>query len=234
MKKHILTLGLAIIALTQANAQSMSIGPEAGVNLSTMTAKYNGVENSGEYLPGLKIGGVFDIGLSPMLSLQPGLFFQMKGYKNDFSSTVVINNLTYNQTENATVRANYLEIPLNLQLNINAGPGDFFVGAGPYAAFAIGGSISTKTSRTLAIGTDGTTTTTEHSRDLEVGENAATDDIKGTDVGLNLNTGFKWHSGLLVRGNAGFGLMNIQPGGNDMNLLRNFSVALSVGYMFGL
>jgi hypothetical protein len=234
MKKHILTLGLALIALTEANAQSMSIGPEAGLNLSTMMAKYNGVTNTGEYLPGLKIGGIFDIGLSPMLSLQPGLMFQMKGYKNDFTSTVVINNLTYQQTEEATVRANYLEIPLNLQLNINAGRGDFFVGAGPYAAFALGGSVNSKDTRTLATNTEGTTTTTEHSRDLEVGENVATDDIMGTDVGLNINTGYKWNSGLLIRGNAGFGLMNIQPGGDDMNSLRNFTVGLSVGYLFGL
>lgn len=234
MKKHILTLGLAIIALTQANAQRLGIGPEAGVNLSTMTAKYNGSQNSGEYLPGLKIGGIFDIGLSPMLSLQPGLLFQMKGYKNDFTSTVVVNNLTYRQTEEATVRANYLEVPLNLQLNIAAGSGDFFVSAGPYAAFAMGGSVNSKTTRTLDMGTEGTTTTTERDRDLEIGDNAATDDITSTDVGLNINTGYRWNSGWLIRGNAGFGLTNIQPGGDDMNSLHNFSVALSVGYLFGL
>jgi len=56
----------------------------------------------------------------------------------------------------------------------------------------------------------------------------------GTDVGLNLNTGYMWNSGLFLRANGGFGLMNIQPGGDDMNSLRNFSVALSVGYLFGL
>lgn len=234
MKKHILTLGLAAIALTQVNAQSMGIGPEAGISFSTMTAKYNGVENSGEYLPGLKVGGVIDIGLTDMLSLQPGLMFQMKGYKNDFTRTVIINSLTYRETEEATVRANYLEIPLNLQLNLSAGKGNFFVGAGPYAAFALGGAVESKTTRTLAMGTEGTSTTTERSRDLEVGDNIATDDIMGTDVGLNLNTGYMWYSGLYLRGNAGFGLMNIQPGGDDMNSLRNFSFALTVGYLFGM
>jgi len=173
MKKHILTLGLAIIALGQANAQRMGIGPEAGINLSTMTAKYNNVENSGEYLPGLKIGGVFEIGLSNIISLQPGLLFQMKGYRNDFTRMVVINNLTYQETEEAKVRANYLEIPLNLQFNFDAGPGNFFVGVGPYAAFAIGGEVESTTTRMLAVGNDGTTTTTERSRSLEIGDNAA-------------------------------------------------------------
>ncbi len=234
MKKHILTLGLALMALSQSNAQSMAIGPEAGVNLSTMTYKHNGANNSGEYLPGLKVGGVFDIGLSRMLSLQPGLLFQMKGYKNDFTSTVVINNLSYQQTQEQTLRANYLEIPLNLQLNLDAGPGYFFVGAGPYAAFALGGTVDSKTTRTLAMGTEGTSTTTETSHSLNVGDNVATDDVMGTDVGLNINTGYRWNSGLFLRGNAGFGLMNIQPGGDDMNSLHNFSVALSVGYLFGL
>jgi hypothetical protein len=233
MKKYILTLGLAALGATQVNAQSLAIGPEAGISLSTMSAKYNGVENNGEYLPGLKIGAVMDIGITPMISIQPGLYYQMKGYKNDFTNNIAVGGLVYQETNTATVRANYLEVPLNVQFNFDAGMGQFFVGVGPYAAFALGGKVESERVRILTNGTDGTSSTTTTSRELNIGDKLG-DDIKSTDIGLNINTGYKWNSGLMVRGNAGFGLANLQPMGNDNNTLKNFSVALTIGYLFGI
>jgi hypothetical protein len=233
MKKYILTLGIAALGACQVNAQSMGIGIEGGVNLSTMTAKYNGVENTGEYLPGLKLGAIMDIGITDMISIQPGLFYQMKGYKNDFTNTVILEGALWQEERRATLRAHYLEVPLNVQLNLAAGAGTFFVGLGPYAAFALGGNVESEVTRTLATGVGGITTQSNSSRDLNIGDDPG-DDIVSTDIGLNLNTGYKWNSGLYLRGNAGFGLSNLQPMGNDNNSLRNFSVALSIGYLFGM
>lgn len=233
MKKYILTLGIAALGAGQVNAQSMGIGLEGGVNLSTMAAKYNGVENSGEYLPGLKVGGLMDIGITPMISIQPGLYYQMKGYRNDFTTSLNIGGLSYQETNSATVRVNYLEVPLNVQFNFAAGRGNFFVGVGPYAAFALSGKVESERVRVLTNGNDGTTTQQSSSRDLNIGSELG-DDIVATDIGLNLNTGYKWDGGLFLRGNAGFGLSNLQPMGNENNSLKNFSIALSIGYLFGM
>ena len=163
-----------------------------------------------------------------MLSFQPGLFFNQKGTKDKYSygqgnDRVYVNN---------KVRVNYLEIPLNLQLKFGRPyRGQFFIGGGPYLAFAIGGEIDAR--ETLRTDNGNSIVLVDDEYDLEIGDDEFDDDIKGSDAGINLNLGFMAPRGFFVRGNTGIGLANILPGGNDDYDWKNFSLSLTVGMLFG-
>jgi hypothetical protein len=234
MKKCILFISFVIGGLSAANAQTLMGGPEVGLNISTISQQVNGSKRSNEMLPGLKIGGVLDIGATSHFSIQPGLYFSMKGYKNDYTRTVVLNKLTYTEYYNETIMLNYLEIPINFlyKSGLYSG-GRFFVGGGPYVAVATNGKIKTELTRELQSGGDGSSVKETKEHNLDIGTNVAHDDIRPADAGLNLTGGYEFRSGLFVRGNAALGLANIQPSGNANTSMRNMTIGVSVGYLFG-
>jgi hypothetical protein len=234
MKKYFLSVAIIIGGLSQTQAQVVMGGPEVGLNISTLSQKVNGNKVSNEMLPGLKIGGVLDIGVTHHFSIQPGVFYSMKGYKNDYTRTVVLNNLTYTRYDKQEVTLSYLEVPINFlyKSSLYSG-GRFFIGGGPYVAAAIGGKVKIESERVLTNNGDGTRIKETSERSISTGSSAANDDIKPADVGLNLTGGYEFGNGIFLRANAAMGLVNIQPGGDDNNSLRNLTVGLSVGYMFG-
>jgi hypothetical protein len=230
-------LSLAFIALsfvlyTKSSAQCISVGPEVGINFSNMHERINGLKVSGDALAGLKIGGIVDIAFARHVSFQPGLFYSMKGFSSHYVSNVVVGGATYRQVDDARVRANYLELPLNFEFKFSAARhGNVFLGIGPYFAAAVGGKIRNERTRTL-LTNDNVGSYELTRRPLEIGGSSIADDITPIDAGLNFNAGYECHSGLFFRGNLGAGLANIRPDGNEDNSLRNICFSLSVGYLF--
>lgn len=228
MKKLLLFVVLAL-GSAGASAQWIRVGPEVGANWSRFNVDDPYADNAdfGARI-GWKVGGIVDIGFDRMFSIQPGVFFNQKGSTDKYSEHLGGTYATYNNK----VRVNYLELPLNFQLKFGRPRrGQFFIGAGPYVAFAIGGEV--KERRTLRENNGTPIVTTSDQYDLEIGDNAQRDDIKGTDAGLNLNLGFQAPRGFFIRGNSGIGLTNIVPGGGDDYTWKNLSMSLTVGMLFG-
>lgn len=235
MKKIVLLLSLAICGVEQTKAQTVSVGPEIGLNLSNTSTRVNGIKNSNEWLPGVKVGGIVDIGFARSVSFQPGLYFVMKGSKNDYVNIVQINNLSYRESGEARMRMNYIEMPMNLQFKLWAPDGgNFFFGAGPYLAVALGGEVSSEYTRTLVNVNNGDAGVyaESNSRTLEIGDNPALDDIQPLDAGLNFNAGYEFRNGLFLRANMGAGLANVRPNGDSDNYIRNWGLGFSLGYLF--
>ncbi len=235
MKKITFLLVAGIFSFCCSYAQYLGIAPEIGVNFANLKTRVNGIDGTDQARAGLKIGGVVDIGITRYFSFQPGIFYSVKGSKSDYiaSQTNEAGIITTNEVSNE-YRINYLEIPLNLQFKFGRmASGYFFAGGGPYIAFALSGKVTTDNITTVDR-PNGVITTTDRSTEssLRIGDNANTDDIRNGDVGLNLNAGYQFTQGLFLRGNAGIGFMNIMPGGDMNNYMRNNSFALSVGYMF--
>ena len=90
------------------------------MNFSTLTVSGGGLSLNSTTKTGFHIGGLVDIGLSDVLSLQPGAFYSTKG---GGSGTL-----------------GYIEIPVNVIYSTGSGDGKFFFGAGPY--FGYGVSVS--------------------------------------------------------------------------------------------
>jgi len=235
MKKIVSLLVTGILISGAAQAQWITGGPELGLNLSNLSTASGGDHGSNGVRPGLKIGGIVDIGFNSMFSIQPGLFYSMKGAHEDFTQTTTTFGATTTNEQKFDYRIDYLEIPVNFQFKFgNPKHGRFFAGAGPYMGFALGGK-ATSDNITTVRRNNGDIASTERSSDynLRIGNNANVDDIKGLDMGLNINAGYIFPMGLLVRANYGQGLVNVEPGGDANNYIRNWGFTFSVAYLFG-
>jgi hypothetical protein len=191
------------------------VGIEAGLTFAN--ARYDwdppaGFDDDGNYdhLTGVKFGLVLDAAAGRNFHIQPGIFINQKGYRDE-------NGLG----QDYHYRVNYVELPLYFHAVF--GPrrvGQFFIGGGPYVAAALSGRY---------VNDD-----TNDDDDLEFGENYLRDDFKRGDAGLNFDFGFQSAIGLFGRVNFGHGLVNITPDENNPYDLKelNRTISLTAGWMF--
>ncbi|PZF73111.1 porin family protein [Taibaiella soli] len=223
-KKSLVTASIALLPFTQAAAKvHIKAGPEAGINFTDIWLKANGNKYSSSMSPGLKIGGVVDFGFNKLISFQPGLFFTQKGATTTLAS---YNSSGAYVSVKRKIRMNYIEVPLNVLFKLGySHEGHFEVGGGPYVAFAVGGKVKLKYSEPA------TGTTQETTNSLNIGD-AATDDVKSMDAGINFVGGYQWKAGVILRAQLAFGVPNILPEGNSDNHMRNWGFGVSAGYLF--
>jgi hypothetical protein len=179
--------------ITGMRAQQVNFGAEAGLSMSSMAIRHMGEQVKTGMTPGLKAGVISDVRFNDMFSVQPGLYYTRKGY-------------TYNSTKTALP---YLELPVNFQFRFPLGPGHFFTGGGPYAAYLLNDDKAVR----------------------EIGQLTTASDLKSLDMGININGGYLLRGSAFIRANAGFGFMNLHPDGNTENALRNCSISFTLGYM---
>lgn len=216
MKKILLLLTLAAGLTTAVNAQDkpVSFGVKAGLALPSQTASSMGFSMSTSSKVAFYFGGVANINISPIFSLQPGLTYVGKGGKLDFSEIGEEFGLDEEQTGEmkATTNMSYLELPVNLTANFAAGTGKFFVGAGPYAAYALSGNEKAGDVKV----------------DMEFG--SGDDQAKRLEFGLNFLAGYQLQSGLNIHAGYGLGLSNLQNTSETTVKNRVFSVGLGFNF----
>jgi len=215
MKKLLLSLalvtGLSAIALAQ---EPVKFGVKAGLALPSQTTSAMGLSISTSSKTSFYVGAVADISLSPIFSLQPGLTYVGKGGKVDFSEMAEEAGLEPGDFEELkqTINFSYLELPVNLVANFNAGTGKVFVGAGPYAAYALSGNAKAG----------------DLKEDAEFG--SGEDQVKRMDFGINFLGGYQLSNGLNIHAGYGLGLSNLENNSNTATKNRVFSFGL--GFMF--
>nr|WP_294895830.1 outer membrane beta-barrel protein [uncultured Pedobacter sp.] len=197
---------------TPASTSTTRFGLKGGVNLP----KYKYVNDDQNTSTDTKttvnfnLTGYADIPVGSYFSVQPGISLQGKGAK-------------YYESGNNKIEENVLaiEVPVNLLVNLPAGPGHIYLGGGPYGAYNISGK------RKLTSGT----TTTEP--DLKIG-NSSGDDLKALDFGFNVLGGYQLTSGLNFGAGYGFGLTNLTPTStSSTNMEKNNRLwTFTVGYAF--
>jgi Outer membrane protein beta-barrel domain len=113
------------------------------------------------------------------LSSGIGLDFQFKlTEKLHFNLKPTFNARGYNGTALvSTVKATYVDLPLNIEADLDANKARLFIGGGPYIGFAIGGKYKSN----LTTGNTAWTT-------MKFGE-SVTDNRSPVDAGFNLNVG---------------------------------------------
>lgn len=119
MKKLFLIVAVAVFGMSNVNAQEMTFGVKAGVNL----ANFSG-DNSDDFdmKTSFHVGGVVDIGISDKFSVQPELLYSAQGSKMSFEGFTVKYNL------------DYINIPVLAKFLIGDG---FSVEAGPQVGFLV-------------------------------------------------------------------------------------------------
>ncbi|RKD18016.1 hypothetical protein BCY91_16370 [Pelobium manganitolerans] len=211
-----LVFGGATFAQTttpSSNTGTTRFGLKAGVNLP----KYKFVDDDAntsydtKTTTNFNLTGYADIPVSTYFSVQPGISLQGKGAKlsDDDDNNKIEDNILS------------IEVPVNLLVNLPAGPGHIYLGGGPYAGFNVSGQ---RKSTILGV---------TNEDDLKFG-NSDNDDIKALDFGFNVLAGYQLSSGFNFGAGYGFGLTNLAPtsDSNTNNEINNRVWSFTVGYAF--
>lgn len=182
---------------------------------------------------GYRAGVMADIPVTDRLSVRPQLLYSVKGYKIDprpllasllggFGGTVGSLPDTLVQTAGVS----YLEVPVQVMYGLDAGPGRVVIGAGPYVAYALNGTMNGKA--------------------VDFSSS-----FKRFDYGANLSVGYELPMGLTISAYYSYGFANLMaanqsapptsPIDPDMDpsafmptgTISNRSFGLTVGYFFG-
>lgn len=215
MKSLLLTAAVSALALS-ANAQ-ISVIPEAGVSLANYRYNISAPAGSGigdksgstATNAGFRGGVNVGFGIGNNLSIQPGLFFTMKGGNEEIGGV-----------KNDT-RFNYLELPVNAVYYFGDDQSGFFLSAGGYGAMLLSAKAE------LSGGGQSATV------DYKIGGDEAKDDLRRWDIGVQGGVGYQLRNGLMVRAQYHAGLMNIQHHNQSDNSIRNGMLTIGLGYKFG-
>ncbi len=186
--------------LNAANAQ-FSVAPQFGLSY----AKFGGDLTNARYIPKIRYGLIANLPFNESFSFQPGIMFNGKG-----------TSLYYDETDEDALVLNYLEFPLNAVLNADLDIGTLQFYFGPYLAFAYNGKykyLSDENGLTekISIGT------------------SPEDEIKPTDLGLNIGAGYLFE-GIQVHGGFSGSFSNISNEKDDR--LLNVLITISMAYFF--
>ncbi len=191
-------------------AQNTRIGFTGGASFANYHSKVDGDTDDGNSLTGFTAGLVIDCPISEHFSFQSGLNFVQKGTKDEQTFGSI--------TEKVTLRTNHLEVPMNFLYNVNSNGGNFFIGAGPFIAFAVSGKWKYE---------DNDNSLTE---DVNFG-NTEDDDMKSLDFGANFCTGFCFPNGLFIAANYNMGMSNLAPQGPFDGTLKSHYFGVRLGYL---
>ncbi len=208
MKRALLTL-LCLPMFGAVQAQ-FRVGPDAGILFSNYTGKQNGDNVPTKAIFGARIGATAEYGFGSGFAVQGSALYVANGYQ--LSNVIMTQKMTLNT----------LEVPVSLLWRSGeVGDDRFFVGAGPYVGWNIGGKVKE------------TGNGVSESRKVNIGDTRGDDDARRTDYGFGAYLGYELSSGLFIRAHFQHGLTNLQPGGDADNTARSVNYGVSVGYMFG-
>jgi hypothetical protein len=226
MKKlHFAFMALLCVAAVQfAQAQKSSVILKGGVNLANISNSENGDVNDARMLTTWHAGGVIDIALLDVLSIQPGIFYTNKGIKTE-------RNLPLLGTTTTTFNPQYLELPLNLVFKAPISKTSrFFAGAGPYVAMGVAGKYKVKSdlgSNEYDIEFNDDDPLTQEQED------AGAYKVRKFDYGVNVLAGLELDR-FVISANYGLGLAKIYAADdnndNDKNKHRVFSVSVGIKF----
>jgi Outer membrane protein beta-barrel domain len=217
---HMLALALVCTTIS-LTAQTTSPGKTrfavlGGVNFQNL----NGQDRKGVKLEN-KMIAAYHLGLNVMIPVatdfyfQPGLLFSVKGGKQQ------------NDSFGNTVKIGYIEVPLNFVYSATLGSGKFILGFGPYLAYGITGSHTSKSD----VKSDLIFSNTSNSGNPD---NMST--LKRFDAGGNIFAGYELKGGLFFQLNTQLGMLKINPEysnfSDDKTELKNTGFGVSLGFRF--
>jgi Outer membrane protein beta-barrel domain len=217
MNAKIFLTAFCFIVATSAMSQ-VSFGVQAGGVYSIANVQYNaqlGQQLKGKSKFGWQAGVIADIPFGEgALRLMPELNYINKGYTLKTSVDLLGQPVAVDGNSNVS----YLELPLNLAYTVPVGDNNLLLGAGPYAAYGLGGKNKVTT-------TTGGQTVKQDS-DVEFG--SGEEQINRFDYGLNVMVGYLLNNGLLIKLNYSLGLAELSN--NSATKYKNSYFGLTLGY----
>src|SRR5690554_4374582 len=205
MKKLILS-AVAVLFVLGAYAQTpLGYGIKAGVNLPNYSFSNESTDFETKSSTNFHVTAYLDAPITSNFYIQPGVSLQGKGAK-----------LYENGSLALTQNTMWVEVPVNAVAKFYTGDaGNFYIGAGPYAAFGISGKNKWESDL-------GSTET-----DFKFGKD---EDQKSFDAGVNFMAGYQLSSGLTLGAGYGLGLTDIAPNGSGSVKQNNRVLSFSIGF----
>lgn len=216
MKKILLLLMLAAGFNVAANAQDkpVSFGIKAGVAFPNMAFSNEIASRNTHSKTSFYVGAIADINVSPLFSFQTGLTYVGKGGEFNMRKAmeeIGIDPSVLEGNDIFTFNYSYLELPMNLLANFKVGEGKFFIGTGPYVAYALSANTENTEKDNLEFGS-------------EEGQ------YKRLEFGINFLGGYKLANGLNLHTGYGLGLTTIQNSSENSTKNKVFSVGLGFNF----
>jgi len=224
-KLKILLAVMICISCIESNAQSF--GVKGGLSLMNMMMKDN-IENYKDLLkvkPGFHLGATIDIPLyRELLSLEPGIFLNMKGYtwKEDGTD----DGYDWKYTEK--VGTYYIDVPINVK---GVYGGEKIKGFGTLGPF-IGVGLSGKCKTTYEVIVSDINSTSTETEKIEWGKDEDEDCFRRLDFGIALGAGVIYHNFTLGI-SYDLGLKNISSYTDEELKYKTRILKISAGYLFG-
>ena len=206
---------MLFVVITAVSTQAQfNIGIRTGLNAVGVHGDAVPVfaENSSiESTTGFQVGVVGEYSVSEKFVIQPALLFATQGFVNKGESQNGNLELSWN--------LNYLQIPVNATYKFGGGKTKFFLQAGPYLGYALGGKMKGELKQ------DGKESKTSEET-IKFGSN----EMKRLDFGIGFGLGLQISAVQLALGYQ-FGMMNIH---NSSELdMKNDCLSFTVSYIFG-
>lgn len=217
MKKIFLIISIILIARCTF-AQKIGLGIEGGINMASINpVAPQSLGASSQSRATFRFGLTLDYKLTGF-NIQPGLFLSGKGNTSTTVQNFISNGspVPYYQTNSTNVT--YIELPVNVLYKHIVKPGTLYVGAGPYVAYAVYGSYTTKATMNDYY---------KQANSTSIGFGNGDDQLKSVDYGVNILANIVLNNGLKLGLNYGLGLNNISNAGTTSQN-RVFSVL--IGY----
>ena len=212
--KKVLFAAVAVFAFGAANAQDMSFGAKAGLNVATLTGD---VEDANSLI-GAHAGVFAEFKISDKFSFQPELLFSMQGAKQEASSTESSGGVTFTEDYESKIKLSYINIPLMAKFYVAE---KFSLEAGPQIGFL----MSAKEDYSYTLTGPGFNESGSAEEDVK-------DSLKGIDFGFNLGAAYDFTDNLFAGVRYNLGLSNISDiEGSDVEL-KNSVLQVSLGYRF--
>ncbi|MEX6625835.1 porin family protein [Tenacibaculum salmonis] len=217
MKKVLLIIAIVAAGFT-ANAQEVSFGAKAGLNIANYSKSTDDIDS--EARTSFHIGAVAEIKISDKFSFQPELIYSEQGATIDYTETTTVLTEFTKVKLKGNIKLNYLNIPLMAKYYVMEG---LSLEAGPQVGFLLSNKSKIKTTvESSLLGESGTETS-----DLYLKDN-----LKSVDFGLNFGAGYKLDNGLNFSARYNLGLSNMNDYEDNGNSRKNGVFQLSVGYFF--
>ena len=253
--KKIFFFTLLVFVCFQMQGQ-VRFGLKGGMNVSSfdMSSKQGVVIDFSNRFA-FHAGGFAEIPVSSFLSVQPELLFSSKGARCKISETYTfpasIGYSDFTQIMKETYFPCYIELPVYLKADFEAGPGKFIVGVGPYIAYGVGGKMKVEMKTTPPERPEVTTavgkgeiavfkkdnlklkgTSIYPPYDFETETEIDKAQLKRFDFGFAGFAGYELNLGFFVTVGFQKGLYNIDNFDEEGDKLKNKTFSLSVGYKF--
>lgn len=225
--KKVFFLLTAMAAGLAAGAQ-LSLGIQATGNLSGANVKFEGataVSKKRSVLPGAAF--VANYHFSDQLAIRTGIHYLQNGITVNTAGFDPQNGDLGEIQLKAVSKLHYLQLPVSILYFIPAGATKFYVGAGGFTGYGIGGTTKLSGTYTLPNGNHETVTDKQDAFKKESDGGAG---LRRFDWGAGFTAGAEFAGKWFVQAAYQLSLADIDP--SKESVYKNRSAQLSIGYFF--